>query len=212
MLIGGTVAAWLAMRLELIPACNPLLDGCTSISRAGRHGLANIVFRAFILPSAVLQALTWWLCAQWLRSRTRDRPTRGPEWIAMLGVLAGLFLVIYGSFLGTEGAAYRWLRQYGTIFYFGFSFVCMLILLTNLAHLQTARRFVVTMRSLCSLLLLLGLSNVFLARLFDDPVKDQIENITEWWLGIGYALVFFLMAELWRRQRAMLTWQEHSQQ
>lgn len=205
MLLGGAAAAYLSMRLELVPTCNPLIEGCVSISRAGRHGLANIVFRAFILPSAITQALMWWLCARWLESQTTQRSS-APSWLGVLGVLAGAFLVVYGSFLGTDGIAYRWLRQYGTIFYFGCSYVCMLLLLAEMARLQTARYFVTTLKSLCSLLLLLGLGNVFLARLFDDGAKDRIENITEWWLCIGYVAVFVLLADLWRRRRVALAW------
>jgi hypothetical protein len=35
-----------------------------------------------------------------------------------LGVAAGVFLVLYGTCLGTEGAGYRWMRRYGVVFYF----------------------------------------------------------------------------------------------
>ena len=37
-----------------VPLCNPYWDGCTSISRAGRHGWANHLFRAALLPYAPL--------------------------------------------------------------------------------------------------------------------------------------------------------------
>ena len=33
-------------------------------------------------------------------------------------VAAGVFLVLYGTCLGTEGAGYRWMRRYGVVFYF----------------------------------------------------------------------------------------------
>jgi hypothetical protein len=203
--LGGAVgAAWLSMYLELTPSCNPLLDGCVSISRAGRHGLANIFFQGLVLPSAVLQAITWWLCGHWLASQP---PLSYSPWFSRLGVLAGIFLCLYASFLGTEGDMYRWLRQYGTIFYFGFTYLCMLMLLGRMRRLQNApRAFAPALQALCIALLLLGLVNTLLAQLFDDPLKDRIENVTEWWLGLGFVMVFVLIAETWRRMRVSLTW------
>jgi hypothetical protein len=201
--VGAIGAAWLSMHLGLTPACNPLIEGCVSISRAGRHGLANIFFQGLVLPSAVLQAITWWLCGQWLA----QRPCSPAPWFARLGVVAGIFLCLYASFLGTEGDMYRWLRQYGTIFYFGFTYLCMLMMLGRLRHMQDVPGvFAPVLQSLCIALLLLGLANTLLAQLFEDPFKDRMENITEWWLGLGFVLVFVLIAETWRRMRVSLTW------
>ena len=36
-------------------------------------------------------------------------------------------LVVYATFLGTEGPTYRWLRRYGTVVYFGFTCLCLLL-------------------------------------------------------------------------------------
>lgn len=35
----------------------PYLENCTSINRAARHGLGNLLFRLMMLPSALLLAL-----------------------------------------------------------------------------------------------------------------------------------------------------------
>src|SRR3970282_352265 len=99
--IPSLTALWLSIELGLISPCNPLLDGCVSISRAARHDLPNHIFRALVLPAAVLQALTWLLCAGWLRGAgARARGTLLV--LPCLGVLAGVFLILYGTFLGTE--------------------------------------------------------------------------------------------------------------
>ena len=65
--VAALTALGLSIELGLVPACNPLLDGCVSISRVGRHDLPNYIFRALVLPAAVLQGLTWMLCAAWLK-------------------------------------------------------------------------------------------------------------------------------------------------
>ena len=64
-------------------ACNPYWDGCTSISKAGRHGWANHLFRGALLPYTPLLALYWWLNQRWLlaledpahRHTVREHPT-----------------------------------------------------------------------------------------------------------------------------------------
>src|SRR4051794_3390233 len=111
-LVGTVLAYSLSVRLGIVEACNPFLDGCTSISRAARHDLPNYLFRALVLPAAALQAISWLLCAAWLRE-----VGAGATWklrtLPLLGLAAAVFLVLYGTFLGTEGQAYRWMRRYG---------------------------------------------------------------------------------------------------
>ncbi|MBC7982609.1 MAG: hypothetical protein H7Y02_02025 [Candidatus Obscuribacterales bacterium] len=205
--VAGTVAALqISIHLELVPACNPLFDGCMSISRAGRYGLANIVFRAALLPAAALQALTWILCSRWLASLSLASKRLPVQRIGLttLGVTACCFLVLYGSFLGTENPAYRWLRQYGTIVYFGFSYLCMLLVIRQLRQLaNTATRIprwtIPLMIALCATVLALGLMNTLVAQWFNTELKDRIENVTEWWAAIAFGLVFVVLANVWRR-------------
>ena len=37
-----------------------------------------------------------------------------------LGAMSAMALAVYATFLGTEGEAYRFLRRYGVVVYFGF--------------------------------------------------------------------------------------------
>jgi len=207
--IGALIAYNLSIRLELIPACNPLLDGCISISRAARQDLPNYIFRALLLPSAVLQSMTWLLSRHWLISlRAQDRTRL--RLLAWLGMFAAIFLVCYGSFLGSEGPAYRWLRRYGTIVYFGFTYLCMLIVGGEIRRLVRATQELAkwhldrALTGLCVFILLLGLRNVMLAPIFDADAKNRIENIGEWWLGISFTLYFLAIAALWRFTRFTL--------
>lgn len=204
----AAVAAYLlSIALGIVPACNPFIDGCVSISRAARHDLPNHVFRALVLPAAALQGLTWLLCAPWLRGL-------GAEYRAMLrvlpwlGVFAAICIVLYGTFLGTEGDAYRWLRRYGVNLYFGFTYLCMLILSGELRRLTASGNIKPPVRLdrllllLCVLALAMGLAQEFLPRVMgDDAFKNRLQNAVEWHVGLAFTLFFLALAWLWRHTR-----------
>ena len=202
--VAAVLALWLSIRLGLIPPCNPLLDGCISISRAARHDLPNYIFRGLVLPSAVLQALTWVLCASWLKGMG-GRAHGALRFLPWLGVLAGVFLVLYGTFLGTEGQAYRWLRRYGVILYFGLSYLCMLIASGALWRLAQAARIRLPARldrwlvALCAVTLAVGLAQALVAPfLGNEELKFRLENLFEWYVALGLTLYFLALAWLWR--------------
>jgi hypothetical protein len=201
--LASLVALWLSIRLGLIPACNPFIDGCVSVSRAARHDLPNHLFRALVLPAAALQALTWLLAARWLRDL--DRGNRDLRGLAPLGIVAGIALVFYGAFLGTEGQIYRWLRQYGTVIYFGFTCLCMLIAGGAIGRLAAARalpaqgRLGSALVLLFGLLVALGLFNALSGLWLDGAAKDRVENVTEWWGSLIFTVVFILLARIWQQ-------------
>lgn len=201
-LVATLVAYGLSIRLGLAPPCNPFFEGCVSISRAARHDLPNILFRALVLPAAVLQAASWWLCPAWLRTLGAgpDRAQRALPW---LGLVAGVSLVLYGSFLGTDGEGYRWLRRYGTALYFGLSCIGMLIVADAMhRHVhpdRVRRRITLALLALCGMLPLLGLAHVLLPlALPGEAAKDALQNATEWWGGAIFTVFFAVLAWAWR--------------
>ena len=203
--VAALIAFGLAVHEGLAPACNPFVEGCVSISRAGRHGLANHVFRALMLPAAVLQALVWLLQARALSLAAHAAIRHSVIALAALGVAAGIALVLYGSFLGTEGETYRWLRRYGTVVYFGGTCLAMLILgralqlLHALGALHFPRVHERMLLALFAAIVLLGLGNSLAGLWADEALQDRIENATEWWGSLGLTLAFVTVADLWRR-------------
>ncbi len=202
----GTLTAWaLSTHLQLIPACNPFWEGCVSVSRAARHDLPNYIFRAFVLPAAALQALVWLLMARWIAPLAG--PGSGLRWLAPLGITAAVALVLYGAFLGTEGQIYRWLRQYGTVIYFGFTCLCLLIAgaavqrAVRAGRLQLPRLIERSMVSLAVTLVLLGVGNAIVAAMIGGELKTRVENVTEWWGALIFVIGFFSISWMWRRER-----------
>ena len=206
----ATLTAWaLSVQLGLVPSCNPFVDGCVSISRAARHELPSHLFRALMLPAATLQGLVWLLTARWLQQHLGRTP--GLRLLAPLGVMAAVALVLYGSFLGTEGPVYRLLRQYGTVVYFGFTCLCMLLAggavqkLAAAGVLRLPRLLEVTMLVLAAALVLLGLGNAIVAAVLGGEWKARIENVTEWWAALIFVAVFLALAAMWARLKLRLT-------
>ena len=197
-------AAWWSMRTGLVPSCNPFFEGCVSISRAARHDLANHWFRALMLPAATLQGVVWIVAARWLRGLPIER-ARGERWIAPLGVMAAIALVLYATFLGTEGPIYRLLRQYGTTVYFGFTCICLL--LAGGAVRRAAAAGVLPLKPalarsvlvLGAALVTLGIVNTLVAHAFGEPLKGRVENASEWWGSAIFVLGFAALALMWRR-------------
>jgi cytochrome bd-type quinol oxidase subunit 2 len=206
-IVATLIALLLSIRLDLVLACNPFIEGCISVSRAARHGLPNHLFKALVLPAAALQALTWLLCRSWLTEMS-GRGTERSRWLrhlAWIGITAAVFLVLYAAFLGTEGRIYRWLRQYGTVVYFGLTCIAMLIASESVVRLAkqnpalTRGRFDLALPALCIAVLMAGLVNTFVAPFFDMKTEDRIENATEWWGATMLMLAFLVLALLWRR-------------
>ena len=204
--VGSLIALAYSIHLQLIPACNPFIDGCVSVSRAARYDLSNHIFRAMTLPGAALQGLTWILVAHWLRP-IAPKHQRSLRFVPWLGLIAAIALIAYGTFLGTEGQAYRWLRAYGTVIYFGLTCIAMILAGGAIREAAGAQRIAVPLRSDVALLgfagalLALGVANAILGPMFDAQMKDKIENITEWWGSLVFTLVFMAIAAIWRRNR-----------
>jgi hypothetical protein len=192
-------AWWLSVRAGHIPDCIPHLEGCTSISRAARHGTGNVVFKVAMIPCAFLQGWLWVVAGRWLRAR-HPAPGAGSS-LAALGVVAGIALALYATFLGTDGAIYQWLRRFGIVFYFGSTYLAMIAFTQRLIELRLERPVARLMLALCSVLLALGLANVAARGLVADPaLKDRIEDMLEWHLATLLVAWMLTLAFLWRRE------------
>lgn len=195
--IGVVASSWIAMSQGLVPACNPLLEGCTSVSATGRYFPASLAFRAAVLPTAALTVLFWLASWRWLQAI--GAPGRlAIHIIPVTGLLAAVFLVVYVSFLGTEGEIYRFLRRFGVIHYFSMTYLSQLLLTRGLYHHPKAPlgpcRLMV---GLCTAMLGLGLASVLIDLANWDT--NAVENIMEWNGGLLMMAYFPAVAWAWRR-------------
>ena len=195
--VAVTVAYWLGVSNDVLPACMPLLDGCTSISATGRYPPGNFLFRAIMLPQAVVLALLWYLSADWLDALTRTESSN--KLLLVSGLLGALALILYVTFLGTTMPFYEVMRRFGIYFYFLGTALAQLALAVALlkaaprARAYKLRRYALAMLWLCGLPFALGILNLVLKSTLDNA--DFMENRIEWISALlmqGYFVVLYL--------------------
>lgn len=184
--------------------CVPYWDGCVSISRAVRSGPGLLLFRALMLPAAAVLVLTWIAAGLWLSQLRPDAATAARR-LAAMGVIGALFLVLYVSALGTEGAWYGWMRRYGVVVYFGLTALAQLLLAHALWPLGEDARWHFLrgpLRGFFALVCIEWLGGVAsIAKrlvLSDAGIIDQVENIIEWWFALALSAAFVALAVLMR--------------
>lgn len=192
-----------------LPDCVPHLTGCTNVSTSGRYGAGFFIFKATIIPTAVLLALYWLLAERWLRV-CGDSPTRWGRAMLWIGVVGAAALVLYATFLGAKddpefGGYYRAMRRYGTVVYFGFTYLAELMLVYRARALFGPIRLVQAKLILCVAMLAEGL--VLEACTYFIENDAWLENITEWHVASGLTFFPFLTWLLWRKTGFVVAFQ-----
>ena len=187
-------ATWLVSASEgHVPWCFPYLDSCTSISATGRHGLAFYLFKAMMIPAAVLLVLYWWVTCQWLRLLGDNRMQTAT--ILLLGAIAAIFLVIYTVALGAAGDLLRLHRRVGIIVYFTFTFLSQLLLVWRLEKLAVKDSTCRWLLWLCTLALAIGIVTLVLDAVLDN--YEDYENAFEWVLALLIHVYFLVTWRTW---------------
>jgi len=185
-----------------IALCFPYLEGCTSISSAGRYGLSYFFFKAGIIPAAALLAGFWHLARRWLL-QLGDDDNKAVRAMALLGMLAAAFLVLYAVFLGSKGDFYNLLRRYGVNLYFSFSGLAQILLLSRLWRLRARgvdslpATLLKVMLGLLIALLFVGLASIPISNFIID--KHRLHNIVEWNFALLMISYYVVAWRLWIR-------------
>jgi hypothetical protein len=191
-----------------IPKCIPYIQGCTSISAAGRYGLSYFFFKAGMIPAAVLLAAFWFFSRRWLLI-LGDTDGRMVRAMVFTGCTSALFLILYSVFLGSDGEFYSLMRRYGVNIYFSFSYLAQLILLGRLQYLQKAglvslpQKIMTGKLTLMIVMLLLGLASIPMSDVFTD--KHRPRNIVEWNFSVLMISYYFLTWRAWRHTKFCIT-------
>ena len=175
-----------------VPWCVPYWDSCASISATGRHGAAFYVFKAMMIPAAVMLIAYWYLAAQWLRLHADSR--RAAAVIFTIGAVAAVSLVIYTVALGAAGDAMRLQRRIGVIVFFTFTCMAQMLLLWRVEKLRLNAAGKSALFALCASFLLIGLFSLALNAAIDN--YDDYEDAFEWVMAMILNAYFFVSLRL----------------
>ncbi|MEM1264294.1 MAG: hypothetical protein AAGH76_17980 [Pseudomonadota bacterium] len=187
-IVAVIVSATIAMTLELVPRCLPLIDGCTSISATGRYPPASYVFKGTILPFTGLLALYWLVVVKWLRRLPNAAPWRLANLCLGLALFSAVALAVYAVLLGSHGDAYEFMRRFGIYFFFLFTVIAQVLTALRLRASSPTHRAGTWQLRTALAMLALGLLNVVLKTILADP--DPAENVIEWIFGLVMFLNF----------------------
>lgn len=204
-LVGIHICFLIAVDIGYLPACNPYIDGCASISATGRQPPASLLFRAVEIPVAALMLVLWPLTVYWLRklNPAMSEVTARAIWIS--GIIGGLSLIVYTTFLGTEEPFYGFLRRFGVYFYFlGVTFAQLFtaLALLKISRIVPAHRLSSLskwMLALCTMPFALGVLNLVQKAVLPYETADHIENSIEWFAALMLQLWFIVLFVAWRR-------------
>jgi len=195
-------ALWIGIASETLPACFPPLDGSISISATGRKPPGSFLFRAVMLPHALLLAFLWYLTVLWLRSLDPDLRRSTTKAILISGLVGSLALIIYVTFLGTKEPIYEFMRRVGI--YFGYLGTALAQLFVALALVRISkaladerlRKVARVLVAVCVVAFCLGILNSVLKLVLEDA--DASENRIEWIVSILMQSYFFVLFLAWR--------------
>lgn len=190
----------IALYQDLAIACMPLLEGCTSISRAARNGDALFWFRGLMMPLSMLLVIYWVYQWRWLNQLAGVRLKHTV--VLSLGIISALALVIYANYLGSDGGMYRFMRRFGVTFYFAFALLAQLISLQALHFMRAqfsnrVRRLLKIQWGLVWAQWLIGLISLGVT-LMQPSYKYEAENIIEWNFALAMISFYAVSGWLWK--------------
>ena len=188
-----------------LPACNPFLDGCVSISATGRKPPGSFLFKAIMLPYSLVLVFFWYYAALWLRAVDTEPRRATVLSILISGFVGAVAVAVYVTFLGTKEPVYEFMRRTGI--YFGFVGTGLGQLFLSAATLRIANRrprlsltpLARTLVGLSVSLFGLGVLNLVMKSILEDP--DPTENRIEWLAALGLQMHFILTYLAWRRTK-----------
>ena len=203
-------SAYLLSAFEgFVPWCMPYIDGCTTISQAGRSGNTIFLYRALVVTYSVSLIWFWLYSKSWLEL-LHGQTTNIARIILWLGLAGSIALLIYIDFLGATGEFHRFMRRIGAMLYFTLTPLAQILMLKQ--HYNILRKKpgvsikpkVLQYQLIISLLMLIiGAISIFLV--VTNNMTYERENIVEWNFSLLVNLYFLGMIFIWKDYRHVIT-------
>ena len=192
-----------------VPWCMPYIDGCTTISQAGRSGYTIFFYRALVMTYSVLLFWFWLYSKSWLEL-LHGHTTKTARIIIWLGLAGSIALLIYIDFLGTTGEVNRFMRRIGAMLYFTLTPLAQFLMLNQHYKILCKKPEVsinpkVLQYQLTVLLLMFIIGAISILLAVTDNNTYESENIVEWNFSLLLTLYFSGMIFLWKDYRQVFT-------
>ncbi|HJM78357.1 MAG TPA: hypothetical protein QGG51_01945 [Candidatus Pelagibacter bacterium] len=119
-----------SVKLNLVPACIPNFEGCTSISRAGRNVPVKYFFKPMMYLYSFILFLYWYKFLEIL-----NKFKISEKKFSFFSFFSVLFLILYIIFLG-EGKIYEFFRRIGIYIYIFFTVITQFLISKKLFFIQ----------------------------------------------------------------------------
>jgi hypothetical protein len=194
----------IAIHAAELPSCIPYIHGCVSISATGRFPPASFLFKAAMMPEAVILAIYWLGNVAWLQALNRSAGETRAVGTAIggFGVASAIFLILYVTFLGTQEPFYEVMRRFGVYLYFLFSVIAQIMLAVKVLRMPAGvcSPFLIRITRIQLALSLipftLGILNMVLKSILED--SNPSEHVIEWIFALMMHSYFVLSYFSWR--------------
>ena len=203
-------SAYLLSAFEgFVPWCMPYIDGCTTISQAGRSGYTIFLYRALVMTYSVFLMFFWIYSKSWL-DLLHGHTTKMAQIILWLGLAGSIALLLYIDFLGTTGEINRSMRRIGAMLYFTMTPLAQILLLKQhykflYKKSEATIKPKVFQYQFMVVLLMLIIVVVSIFYVATDSITTEIENIVEWNFSLLVNLYFVGMIFIWKDYRHVFT-------
>ena len=192
-----------------IPWCMPYIDGCTTISQAGRSGNTIFFYRVLVFAYGVFLICFWLYSKSWFEL-LHGYTTKIARSIFWLGLVGSIALLIYIDFLGTTGEFNGLMRRMGAMLYFTLTPLAQALMLYQHYNILRKKPDVcikpaVLQYQLIILLLMLLIGVISIGLVVTDNITYEIENIVEWNFSLLLNLYFAGMFFIWKDYRHVFT-------
>lgn len=196
----------IAILFDNLTLCIPYWANCHSISATGRQYPEFFVFKALLIPTAVLMAAYWLMLHQWVLKMNSHKSS--PTIVTGMGLIAAIALIVYTVTLGAVGEPYALARRIGVVFYFAFSSFAHLILLKHLQQIDSVRHGIVKEQkhlTISCLILVISAIASAVAGFVWEQWWDSWENAYEWWFSLLMISLFYQVAQMWKKTQFTLS-------
>ncbi len=187
----------------------PYIDGCTTISQAGRSGNTIFLYRALVMTYSVVLIWFWLYTKSWLEL-LHGHTTKMARIIFWLGLTGSIALLIYIDFLGTTGEINGFMRRIGAMLYFTLTPLAQILMLKQHYNILRKKPEVsiepkVLQYQLFISVLMLIIGAISIILVATNNITYEIENIVEWNFSLLLNLYFLGMVFIWKDYRYAFT-------